>query len=87
MKLEKSPPSTIQLLTQQQLGSLPNGTILVNVFGEIKRSGFDQIDTEERGGLTAWGIPLEKLPGTIPENAQALKKVEPRIASIDKQLP
>jgi hypothetical protein len=48
---------TVNLLTIAELEALPSGTTVVSIQGKEKVTGTDDIDTDTRGGYTAWGIP------------------------------
>ena len=46
----------ISLLTLKEFNELPNGTKLVNIFGE-ELEKTDQTDKDTRGGFVAYGLP------------------------------
>ena len=49
--------SVIQLVTPAELKDLPNGTVLLDIFGEKVTLGVDVIDDDTRGGYLAYGLP------------------------------
>ena len=50
---------TIVLQTPAEFSTLPNGTILYDIFGERYVKGQDYIDNDTRGGHLAFGLLLE----------------------------
>lgn len=63
--LPKIPPGSkawgefvLMLLTPEELEKLPDGTILIDIFGvpQVKTKG---MDTDTRGGVTAYGFLKE----------------------------
>jgi hypothetical protein len=44
----------IRLITLEELKGLPDGTVLVDIFGQRAVIGSDQIDMDTRGGLVAY---------------------------------
>lgn len=57
---------------------LPEGVELVSINGERKVIGSDHIDTDTRGGFTAYGIPETVPVGTSTATFTAAK---PRVTS------
>ncbi len=47
---------TIWLLTPEELGSQPAGTVVISIMGEEKIVGQHYLDDDTRYGHTAWGI-------------------------------
>lgn len=47
---------TIWLLTEEEFKTLPNGTKLICVDGEIVTKGIDHIDMDTRWGYLAFGV-------------------------------
>ena len=47
---------TISLITPQRLKELDEGTVLYSIFGNKYVVGRDEIDTDTRGGLLAFGF-------------------------------
>ena len=60
-------PDMINLITPQQFDSLPNGTVLRNIFGERKIKGSDYIENETRAGFLSVGFTAGDL---LPANLQ-----------------
>lgn len=50
---------TLMLLPKEELLALPNGTIVIDIFGKPCEKS-DKIDTETRGGMTAFGFLKSK---------------------------
>lgn len=46
----------LTLLTPSQLGGLPQGTRVVDLFGTTHRVGWDELDDDIRYGYTAYGL-------------------------------
>ena len=49
---------TIELLTPEELGAVPEGTILFDIFGMPCISKRDHFEYDTRGGYTAFGYLL-----------------------------
>jgi len=47
---------TIWLLTEEEFKTLPNGTKLISILGEVVTKGIDNIDMDTRGGYLAFGV-------------------------------
>jgi len=48
---------TIWLLTKEEFKTLPNGTKLISILGEVVTKGIDDIDDmDTRGGYLAFGL-------------------------------
>ena len=47
---------TINLLTEKEFEELPNGALVVDIFGCEAIKGKDYIDNDTRGGYLAFGI-------------------------------
>ena len=47
---------TIWLLTEKEFETLPNGTKLISILGEVVTKGIDTIDMDTRGGYIAFGL-------------------------------
>jgi len=45
----------LRLITLEELKELPDGTVLVDIFGQRAVVGRDEIDTDTRGGFVAYG--------------------------------
>jgi len=58
----------IRLLTLEELKGLPDGTVLVDIFGQRTVTGSDEIDTDTRSGFVAYS---RKQPGTPHADALA----------------
>ncbi len=57
------------LLTPRGFEELPEGTIVVSLYGKQRIKGVDYIDLETRGGQIAYGIPIEG------EDAETLSRI------------
>ncbi len=55
----------IDLITPKELATLPDGTVLVDIFGVSYVTGKDPIDTDTRGGMLAYGLPSDDTYRTL----------------------
>lgn len=46
----------IWLLTEEEFRTLPNGTKLISILGEVVTKGIDTIDMDTRRGYIAFGV-------------------------------
>ena len=48
---------TIRLITPEEFANLPDGTILIDIFGGQATKGVDYIDGDTRCGFMVYGLP------------------------------
>lgn len=60
-------PFDLNLITPEQLGCLPYGTVLYSISGKKCRVGTDYIDDDTRCGFLAYGVKA-KAPGIAEES-------------------
>jgi len=51
---------TLMLLPPSELEALPDGTIVIDIWGNPCIKGKDHMDNETRGGVTAYGFLREE---------------------------
>jgi hypothetical protein len=60
----------LRLMTLEELRGLPDGTVLVDIFGQHAVVGRDEIDTDTRGGFVAYSRnQLSAGAATFPASA------------------
>lgn len=50
---------TLMLLPPEDLAALPDGTIVIDIWGIPRIKGSDKLDDDTRGGVTAYGFLRE----------------------------
>jgi hypothetical protein len=54
--------------------NIPDGTIMMNIFGGSVTKGVDKIDDDTRGGLMAYGILFEKV--NVPDPNKKYRSID-----------